>query len=96
MRIDALVRMANDIGHFFDAQPDRDAALAGLADHLRKFWAPTMRAQLAARKAEPIGLDAFVSDALARHSITAVSDPLATREPRPVAERHDWDGASEA
>jgi formate dehydrogenase subunit delta len=31
-----LAEMANDIANFFSAEPDRDAALAGMLDHLRK------------------------------------------------------------
>ena len=48
MDLDNLVLMANRIGHFFEAQPDRDEALAGIAEHLRKFWEPRMRAQILA------------------------------------------------
>ena len=48
MDLDNLVNMANRIGAFFAAQPDRDEALAGIADHLKKFWDPRMRAQILA------------------------------------------------
>lgn len=41
-----LVEMANRIGEFFAAMPDRDEALDGIATHVRKFWAPRMRRQL--------------------------------------------------
>jgi formate dehydrogenase subunit delta len=37
--------MANQIGKFFAIQGD-DAAVAGIADHLRKFWDPRMRAEI--------------------------------------------------
>jgi formate dehydrogenase subunit delta len=40
-----LVHMANQISQFFDSQPNRAQALHDFAEHLRKFWAPTMRAQ---------------------------------------------------
>ncbi|KQP41361.1 formate dehydrogenase subunit delta [Pseudorhodoferax sp. Leaf274] len=43
-----LVRMANRIGDFFDAMPERDDALAGIAEHIEKFWEPRMRRQLLA------------------------------------------------
>lgn len=43
-----LVRMANQIGEFFDATPDRDEARAGVAEHIRKFWEPRMRRALLA------------------------------------------------
>ncbi len=43
-----LNRMANRIGDFFAAMPDRDEALDGIAQHIRKFWEPRMRRQLLA------------------------------------------------
>ncbi len=43
MHTDSLIKMANQIGAFFDAMPDRDEALAGVAQHIRKFWVPKMR-----------------------------------------------------
>lgn len=43
MDIENLVKMANDIANFFGAEPDRAVAVAGVADHLRKFWDPRMR-----------------------------------------------------
>ena len=46
MDSDNLIRMVNRIGEFFEAQPDRDAALQGIAEHLRKFWDPRMRVQI--------------------------------------------------
>jgi formate dehydrogenase subunit delta len=42
-----LVHEANLIGRFFIAQPRGDPA-AGVADHLRRFWAPSLRSALAA------------------------------------------------
>jgi formate dehydrogenase subunit delta len=41
-----LVNMANRIGQFFESYPDRDEALQGIFNHLRKFWNPRMRQQL--------------------------------------------------
>lgn len=48
MHIEQLVKMANDIGNYFDAEPDRESAIEGIAEHIRKFWDPRMRAQIAA------------------------------------------------
>ena len=39
-----LIRMANQIGTFFDAQSGPDRA-ASVADHINKFWEPRMRRQ---------------------------------------------------
>ncbi len=47
MRTDKLVMMANQIGTFFASQ-GQDKAVAGIADHLRKFWDPRMRAAIVA------------------------------------------------
>ncbi len=41
-----LVKMANEIGAFFQAEPDRQAALDGVAGHLKRFWDPRMRREL--------------------------------------------------
>lgn len=38
-----LIKMANQIGNFFEAMPDRPEALQGIAQHIRKFWVPRMR-----------------------------------------------------
>ncbi len=38
-----LVRLANRIGEFFAAFPEREEALDGIAQHLAKFWEPRMR-----------------------------------------------------
>ncbi len=43
MEIERLVKMANDISNFFNAEPDRTVAINGTADHMRKFWEPRMR-----------------------------------------------------
>jgi len=48
MEIDNLIRMANRIGDFFDAMPDREQAVADVASHIQKFWEPRMRNELLA------------------------------------------------
>ncbi|MGO9172014.1 MAG: formate dehydrogenase subunit delta [Rhodomicrobium sp.] len=47
MPADKLVMMANQIGTFFASQGP-DQAVAGIADHIRKFWDPRMRAAILA------------------------------------------------
>ena len=42
--VEKLVKMANQIGAFFVAQ--KVGAAAGMAEHLRKFWDPHMRAEI--------------------------------------------------
>jgi formate dehydrogenase subunit delta len=43
-----LVKMANDIGNFFRAEPDREDAIAGIANHISKYWTKRMRDKLSA------------------------------------------------
>jgi formate dehydrogenase subunit delta len=45
MSPDKLVYMANQIGKFFASQGP-DAAVAGTAEHIKKFWDPRMRAAI--------------------------------------------------
>jgi formate dehydrogenase subunit delta len=37
-----LTKMANQIGDFFEAMPDRDQAIRDVASHLQRFWEPRM------------------------------------------------------
>ena len=69
MHIDALVRMANQIGTFFEAMPDRTEALEGIVQHLKKFWEPRMRRELLAHVdgGAGAGLSPMVSEAISRH-----------------------------
>ncbi|MEP6564285.1 MAG: formate dehydrogenase subunit delta [Mesorhizobium sp.] len=39
-----LVRMANQIAAFFHSKP-REEGIAGVAEHINKFWEPRMRRQ---------------------------------------------------
>lgn len=39
-----LVYMANQIATFFDSKP-HDEGVAGIAEHINKFWNPRMRRQ---------------------------------------------------
>jgi formate dehydrogenase subunit delta len=41
-----LVDMANDIGNFFRAQPNRQDAIAGIAKHIKSYWTRRMREKL--------------------------------------------------
>ena len=68
MQIETLVHMANQIGQFFEAMPDRDEALEGVAQHVHRFWEPRMRRELLAHvDAGGEGLAPLVLDAIALH-----------------------------
>jgi formate dehydrogenase subunit delta len=64
MSPDKLVYMANQIGKFF-ASHGHDKAVAGVADHLARFWDPRMRAAIIAHlDAGGSGLDPPVREAV--------------------------------
>ena len=68
MSTDKLVYMANQIGKFFTAQGG-DKAAPSIAEHLKKFWEPRMRAQILAAVGTEAGagLSEIVSAALTAH-----------------------------
>ena len=61
---ETLVKMANQIGDFFGSQRHSDGA-AGVADHIKKFWDPRMRAGIMEHVAHGgAGLSPLVLEAL--------------------------------
>ena len=66
MSDDKLVMMANQIGKFFMTQRQADP-VAAIADHLKKFWDPRMRAAIVAHlERGGAGLDDPVRQAVRR------------------------------
>ena len=64
MSADRLIYMANQIGKFFQSQ-GHDQAVAGVAEHIRKFWDPRMRRGIFAHlDAGGAGLDPPVRKAI--------------------------------
>ena len=62
-----LVKMANDIGNFFRAEPEREDAIAGISNHISKYWTQRMRDKLAAHlKNGEDGLDELPREAFRR------------------------------
>lgn len=98
MNVDTLVAMANQIGEFFDAMPDRAEALDGLTEHIRRFWAPRMRKTLTDHfeATGGAGLSPIVVDALNAHSILPTPVPVREDDPNPVARAHIWEGDTES
>jgi formate dehydrogenase subunit delta len=43
MKIEKLVRMANDISAFFDADSDKSVAAEGVKNHISRSWELRMR-----------------------------------------------------
>ena len=78
---DNLVRMANRIGDFFVAMPDRAEGLQGIAQHVARFWEPRMRRQIYALidGGRADALSPIVARALGEHRevlLPAERDPL--------------------
>ena len=48
MNIDLLIKMANEIGAFFQGAEanDSQAAARDVANHIKRYWEPRMRAQI--------------------------------------------------
>ncbi len=74
MAPEKLTYMANQIAAFFRTRPHEEA-VAGVADHISKFWEPRMRTQLFEMMKEPdSGFDPLVIEAgdrirpVAKHS----------------------------
>jgi formate dehydrogenase subunit delta len=64
MKPEHMVHMANQIAGFFASYP-RDQAIDSIADHLKKFWEPRMRAALIAyAQGGGAGLQELVADAI--------------------------------
>lgn len=69
MQTETLIKMANQIGDFYESYPDDKQAQIDIAVHLNKFWALQMRQQLAlhVKEAKGEGLHAKVATAIAAH-----------------------------
>ena len=69
MQTDTLIKMANQIGDFFEAEPDQTQAQKDIANHLNKFWTKDMRNQIAAhvQTSQGAGLHGQVISAIALH-----------------------------
>jgi len=48
MEVEKLIKMANQIGDFFEANPDLEEAKLEIASHLKKFWNSVMIKSLVA------------------------------------------------
>jgi formate dehydrogenase subunit delta len=76
MNIDLLIKMANEIGAYFAAEPDPEQAAKDVAGHLRRYWEPRMRRQMITYYEERQG--AGLSDlALRGVALMAAAEPRA-------------------
>jgi formate dehydrogenase subunit delta len=67
--------MANGIGNFFRAEPQREDAIAGIANHIAKFWTKRMRAKLDSHLKQDgdAGLDELPREAVRRLAVHHVA-----------------------
>ena len=71
MDIQHLVKMANNIASFFEAEPDTSKGAKSVAEHLRNFWDPRMRRQILSHvdQHQGAGLKSIVLEALRNHRL---------------------------
>ena len=83
-----LIKMANQIGSFFEAQSRTDPAAAAkaVASHLKLFWAPSMRKRLIG---ELDGGQAADLDALPAEALRAHRDMLLSTVPAEPADKKE-------
>jgi formate dehydrogenase subunit delta len=64
-----LIKMANQIGAFFESMPDRKEAQEGVANHIEKFWDPRMRKAFLTSidSKQDKDLSSFVREAILTH-----------------------------
>jgi formate dehydrogenase subunit delta len=74
MKVERLVSMANDIGNFFGGEPRPEDRVAGVANHLSRFWDARMRRQIIAYARDQGGPD--LADHV-RKAVLALPDPPA-------------------
>ncbi|MEZ0287722.1 MAG: formate dehydrogenase subunit delta [Methylophilus sp.] len=69
MEVDKLIKMANQIGDFFEANPDVEDAKLEIAGHLKKFWNSVMIKLLVAhvQQQQGAGLNPRVLAAIQQH-----------------------------
>jgi formate dehydrogenase subunit delta len=80
MSRDRLIYMANQIGKFFQSQ-GYEKVVPGIADHIRRFWDPRMRAAIFAHfDAGGAGLDPNVRDAIAQLKTTSAQAQRRVRQ----------------
>lgn len=46
MKLERLIKMANDISDFFNAESDKEIAAEGVKKHILRSWDPRMRREI--------------------------------------------------
>jgi formate dehydrogenase subunit delta len=67
MKIERLIKMANDIGDFFNAESNKEIAAEGITKHILRSWDPRMRRDIIAYcQQDGAGLSDLVRTAISR------------------------------
>ncbi|CAA9891859.1 Formate dehydrogenase, delta subunit [Candidatus Methylobacter favarea] len=67
MKIQRLIKMANDISDFFNAESDKELAAEGVKKHILRSWDPRMRKDIIAYfQQDGAALSALAKAALAK------------------------------
>jgi formate dehydrogenase subunit delta len=67
MKIERLIKMANDIGDFFNAESNKEIAAEGVKKHILRSWDPRMRRDIIAYcQQDGSGLSDLVKTAVSR------------------------------
>lgn len=69
MQTQQLIKMANQVGDFFESYPDEEQVQQDIAQHLNRFWTKDMRQQISryVNEKQGAGLHQKVIAAIALH-----------------------------
>lgn len=87
MHIDYLIKMANDIGDFFKADPDQEAAATNIHQHLKRFWDPRMKQQIIAHYHDTKGVGLEGPVLVAVKQLAAEAAKVSATPPAPQTSR---------
>ena len=71
MKIERLIKMANDIGDFFNAESNKEIAAEGITKHILRSWEPRMRRDIIAYCQQ----DGSALSELARKAVSRLEQP---------------------
>ena len=71
MKTERLIKMANDIGDFFNAESNKEIAAEGITKHILRSWDPRMRRDIIAYCQQ----DGSALSELARKAVSKLEQP---------------------
>ncbi len=71
MKIERLIKMANDIGDFFNAESNKEIAAEGISKHILRSWDPRMRRDIIAYCQQ----DGSALSEIARKAVSRLEQP---------------------